>query len=69
MTWPELSGLLSALAVLFGTFGRGIVWLVQHQSRKTITAVTTERDTLRRSLTRKSRRHRLRPRPPRRHLP
>lgn len=35
-TWIEVSALITSVSLLLATVGRGIVWTVQRQSRRTI---------------------------------
>lgn len=42
MTPEQLTALITVVILGCGTFGRGIVWLVQWQSNKTVTALRDE---------------------------
>lgn len=61
MTVTELALLITALTTACGMFGRGVVWLVQWQSKRTIRAMRAENTQLRAAHLRKVRRRRTRP--------
>lgn len=41
-TWTEAAGITTALTLLLGSFGRGVVWVIQWQSARTTRALRDE---------------------------